>query len=98
MLNNEGLVIEDLRKEGCENAAPSNVCVLGATGSIGLSTLDISANTNLINLNVQRNDLVTIDVSTLRQLAILDCSKNNLSTLDISNNIRLNEFNCIKRS
>ncbi|MDY8138019.1 T9SS type A sorting domain-containing protein [Aquimarina sp. 2201CG5-10] len=57
-----------------------------------LTTMDLSANVNLIEINSSRNDLATIDVSMLPNLEILDVSSNNLTSLDITINTSLTQL------
>lgn len=55
-----------------------------------LTSLDVSNNTNLDDLNCSSNSLTSIDVSDLTNLASLDVSNmNGITTIDLSNNTDL---------
>lgn len=55
-----------------------------------LTSLDVSNNTNLDDLNCSSNSLTSIDVSDLTSLASLDVSNmNGITTIDLSNNTDL---------
>jgi predicted GH43/DUF377 family glycosyl hydrolase len=51
-----------------------------------LTTLDVSNNTALKDLNVSSNELASLDVSSNPLLEWLTCSSNELTSLDVSNN------------
>ena len=54
-----------------------------------LSSLDLSKNTKLTNIDCIGNQLTSLDVSHCPELRQLKCSYNNLTTLDLSNNPKL---------
>lgn len=54
-----------------------------------LSSLDISKNTALYELNCTNNNLGSLDVSQNTALIYLECNDNNLSSLDLSKNTAL---------
>ncbi len=69
----------------------------GHTGSYNdawhLSSLDLSANAELVRLSLDSNDLTTLDVSACPKLQMLNVAKNRLSGIDISANPDLNLVN-----
>src|SRR5690606_17484736 len=54
-----------------------------------LTAIDVSNNTNLVDLHCSSNDLTTIDVSNNINLVNLNCMSNDLTTIDLSNNVNL---------
>jgi len=65
----------------------------------GLTTLDVSKNTALTNLDFSENDgegFETLDLSKNTALTYLNCSETFLATLDVSKNTALKELNCSK--
>ncbi len=65
-----------------------------SVGQNNLTTLDLSANTALINISANNNQLSTIDVSQSNQLKNLNIRNNQLPTLDVSQNIALEYLYC----
>ena len=63
-------------------------------GSNELSTLDLSQNPLLTNLDCRSNRLSELDVSGLPDLINLSCSGNSLSELDLSRNTQLRDLRC----
>lgn len=63
---------------------------------LGLTSLDVSKNTELEFLDCSNNKLTTIDVTKNVKLTTLDVNDNKLSTLDISKNILLQELHLIE--
>ena len=59
-----------------------------------LTNIDVSTNSNLTLLAVDRNSLFSLDVSTNNNLINLNCFSNQLTTLDVSNNSALTELFC----
>ena len=59
-----------------------------------LTTLNVSALTNLETLSCAFNQLTTLDVSTLVNLIGLNCTSNAITALDLSNNDGLEFLNC----
>jgi len=70
--------------EGIENF--TNLQYLGCYNNFNISTLDVSALTQLDYLNCGGNDLSSLDVSNNPLLYRLTCDDNNLTSLDVSNN------------
>lgn len=62
---------------------------LSINTGLGISSIDVSNNQNLQELNVQGNKLNSIDVSNNPMLSSLFCGINNLHALDVSNNPKL---------
>ena len=60
----------------------------------GLTSLDVSNNTDLIYLNCCYNQLSTLDVSNNTALTALFCWSNQLTTLNVSNNLALTQLHC----
>lgn len=63
-----------------------------------LTTLDISKNLYLKELDCTSNDLITLDVSKNLNLIYLNIDNNKVSNIDISNNIGLKTFYCANNS
>ncbi len=63
-------------------------------GSNQLTTLDVSYNLKLQNLQCPNNQLTNLDVSNNVNLIELGCSENQLTTLDVSNNLNLQNLQC----
>ncbi|MFR4393713.1 MAG: leucine-rich repeat domain-containing protein, partial [Ruminococcus callidus] len=59
-----------------------------------LTTLDVSANSNLQTVDCSGNQLTTLDVSANSNLQTVDCSGNQLTTLDVSANSNLQTVDC----
>jgi Leucine-rich repeat (LRR) protein len=59
-----------------------------------LTTLDLSANTELEYLSCDNNQLPTLDLSANTKLKTLSCSNNELTTLDLSANTELESLYC----
>ncbi|MDR2149082.1 MAG: hypothetical protein LBE91_21795 [Tannerella sp.] len=57
--------------------------------------LDVSNNTELVNLYCYGNKLTYLDVSNNKVLRELDCSQNTLTSLDVSQNPLLTTLDCI---
>ena len=60
-----------------------------------LTSIDVSANTNLLNLSFEDNEVSTIDLSSNIKLQQLICSNNPLKNIDVSANINLTSVSCI---
>ena len=58
-----------------------------------LTELDVSANTEMIELKCSENVLATLDISANTELTWLNCSHNNLAELDITAITGLTEMN-----
>ena len=56
--------------------------------------LDLSANTQLTDVNLRRNSLTSIDVTANTELAYLDLDENNIVELDVTNNTKLITLDC----
>jgi len=54
-----------------------------------LSTVDLSANTQLLNIEIQYNQLTTLNLTGLQNLQSLKCHQNLLTQLDVSDSILL---------
>ena len=63
-------------------------------GRKNFTSLDVSKNTALTELNCGSNQLTVLDVSKNTALTRLDCCRNQLTTLDISNNTALTYLEC----
>ncbi len=65
-------------------------------GIIGhdLTSVDLSKNTRLTNVNLWNNRLTSLDVSMLPDLQTLTLDVNQLTELDVSNNPKLKRFSC----
>jgi hypothetical protein len=59
-----------------------------------LTTIDVSNNTELIYLDVWKNQLTSLDVTHNLALEYLDCDENQLSALEVSNNYQLHTLWC----
>ncbi len=59
-----------------------------------ITALDVSNNTQLIELDCYSNQLSNLDVSKNTQLTKLDCYSNTLSSLDVSQNMQLTRLGC----
>ena len=62
--------------------------------NMGLTSLDLSHNTELINLCCNGNSLRTLDLSKNTKLRGLFCGGNQLQTLDLTANKMLTDLNC----
>jgi hypothetical protein len=60
----------------------------------GITSLDVSANTNLLQLNCTNLNLTQLNVSNNPNLYTLRCGGNQLSSLDVSNNTALDNLIC----
>ncbi|MBQ5986775.1 MAG: hypothetical protein IJL59_05885, partial [Clostridia bacterium] len=69
-----------------------NLSVLSLYGN-GLTAIDVSSNTNLIELRVPCNQLTAINVSALTGLVELHLDGNRIGTIDLSNNAALTHLN-----
>ncbi len=69
-----------------------NLSVLSLYGN-GLTAIDVSNNTNLIELRVPCNQLTAINVSALTGLVELHLDGNRIGTIDLSNNAALTHLN-----
>lgn len=58
-----------------------------------LSTIDLSGNTNLINLNASSNQLTVLDIGINTSLVVLNLQDNQLQSLNITSNTALEEVN-----
>ena len=58
------------------------------------TSLDVSKNNNLKELNCANNQLTSLDISKNTELITLNCMFNRLKNLDVSNNIKLMELFC----
>lgn len=63
-------------------------------GGVGLTELDVSALTNLIELTCPGNFLTELSLSSNTALEILNCSSNQLTSLDLSSNTALTRLDC----
>ena len=54
-----------------------------------LTTLDLSSNTNLVDVNIWNNDIVTLNIQNLIKLKKLTATTNELTALDVSTNLAL---------
>ena len=63
-----------------------------------LTAIDVSNNTQLIELDCYSNQLSNLDVSKNTQLTSLDCSENKLNDLDVSKNTKLTSLGCSKNN
>lgn len=59
-----------------------------------LTSLDVSNNTILRELNCSHNQITHLDLSNNLVLKYFFCADNQLTSLDVSNNTRLEEFSC----
>ncbi|KAF2328453.1 T9SS type A sorting domain-containing protein [Flavobacterium nitrogenifigens] len=59
-----------------------------------LTTINITNNKLLANLNVSKNQLSSVDVSANYKLATLNCNANKITALNLSNNYLLSNLNC----
>ena len=87
-LNISGSSIEDLT--GIEGF--SRLYTLLAANN-NLTTVDVSALTNLTSLSLRATNISSLDVSALTNLEILEVHNNNLTSLDLSNNTALTTLN-----
>ncbi len=63
--------------------------IIETIGSVGVSSIDVSANASLRSLNVDGNNLTALDLSNNTELQYLNCRGNNLTQLDLSSNTEL---------
>ena len=83
--------------KGIENFA--NLTDLNCARTYGVMTeLDVSANTELVTLDLSGNFVKTLDLSNNTKLTSLKCNRNLLSVLDISNCTQLKEIECYSNS
>ena len=81
--------------DGTTMTVYGNVSSLKCSGNYAnLTAIDLSHNTELIELYCSGNLLTTLDVSHNTNLNELDCSGNLLTTLDLSQNTKLEKLNC----
>lgn len=59
-----------------------------------LTSLDLSQNPNLVELNCSTNFLVDLNISQNANLSILDCGNNDLNNINVSQNTNLQELYC----
>ena len=59
-----------------------------------LTTLDVTHNTKLIELNISNNNIENIDLSCCESLASLNCAGNGFVSLDVSRNKELRVLDC----
>ena len=59
-----------------------------------LTTLDLSQNTSLIEVECWGNRLISLTVNNCSSLRLLVCEENQLSTIDLSTNESLSHFEC----
>ena len=70
-----------------------NVTHLNCQG-MGITSLDVKRNTQLIELTCPENQLTSLDVSKNPELTELNCSNNQLISLDVSKNLKLKWLDC----
>ncbi|WP_298894306.1 T9SS type A sorting domain-containing protein [uncultured Psychroserpens sp.] len=58
-----------------------------------LSEIDLSSNTNLLNINCSNNVLSDLTIENSTALIVLDCSGNSINSLDLSANSDLSDLN-----
>lgn len=61
-----------------------------------LTSLDVSANTELLELYCDNNDIYELDLSNNKKLTALMCDSNDLTALDVKANVKLQELYCNK--
>lgn len=71
---------------------------LFVSNCVNLTTLDLSGNPNLINLECYNNSLNNINISNNVLLGYINCMNNNLMTLNVSNNINLSSIVCMNNN
>ena len=59
-----------------------------------LTSLNLSSNTALANLDVQQNQLTSLNISANTALTTLQCHTNQLTNLDVNTNINLTYLSC----
>ena len=59
-----------------------------------LSTLDLSQNSLLIDIDCSYNSLVSLNITQCNSVKILNCEENQLSAIDVSQNFTLEHFYC----
>ncbi|MBR3917185.1 MAG: leucine-rich repeat domain-containing protein [Clostridia bacterium] len=59
-----------------------------------IAEIDLSKNTELIELNCKSNDLTSLDVSANVKLTTLNCCYNDLTALDVTKNTKLKNLYC----
>ena len=59
-----------------------------------MTSLDVSADTSLLDLDCEQNQLISLDITSNKNLSGLDCSRNLLTDLNTSNNPILVYLNC----
>jgi Leucine-rich repeat (LRR) protein len=67
---------------------------LDCSMNFSLQTLNVTNNTDLINLQCLSNGLTALDVSQNTALITLNCSNNNLTNLNLNNNTALRTLQC----
>ena len=60
----------------------------------GITSIDLSKNSDLTALDCRFNKLTTLDLSNNSELTELNCSSNELTVLDLSKNSLLTNLNC----
>lgn len=63
-------------------------------GGIGLTTLDVSEMTQLVELTCGGNELTAVDTSQNTNLEWLNCSSNELTSINVSYNTKLTKLEC----
>lgn len=91
-INTTNLKIKSLL--GIEFFVNLNKLEYNGSGDYKLTTLDISENTILTELNCAFNKLEVLDVSNNTNLRKLICHSNMLVTIDVSNSINLTDLSC----
>jgi len=69
-------------------------CSFGSCGEGTITTLDISNNTYLKEVDCAANLLTSLDITNNTKLKFLDCHSNLLTDLDVSNNTALTVLSC----
>lgn len=87
-------LVEDICGEGAKVSDLKGIEFFGGlqrlrASGLGISKLDVSQLTNLVELTVQGNELTNLDISRNTKLESLNCSSNMLTNLDISKNTNL---------
>ena len=59
-----------------------------------LTTVDLSNNVALVNVNLNSNNLTAVDFSNNTALEVIDVGSNNLASLDVSSNVNLRILSC----
>lgn len=95
---NNKIDVIDVGKKGI--ATLDGICYFPMLGYLycddnQLTSLDVSKNTKLHNLNCSSNPINTLDLSNNRELTRLYAQSNKLKVLDVSNNMSLGELYCL---